>query len=129
MRFVVLVAILFVVSFLGCLSRDTVERGTALVQETTPAERATFQTDRMTLALNLSEKQQARIYAINMNIAARMEAIVLSSAASSRKGRKARQLMAEKDVAFQKVLSVPQYKLYQQQKQELEGQLLDMRDG
>lgn len=128
MRVGVLVAIMLVVSFLGCLSRDTIERGTVLVQETTPAERATFQTERMTLALKLSEAQQASIYAINVNIAARMEAIVLSSASPSRKGRKARQLMAEKDLAFQKMLSVPQYKTYQQQKQELEGQLLDMQD-
>lgn len=128
MRVGVLVAIMFVVSFLGCLSRDTVERGTVLVQETTPAERATFQTERMTLALELSEAQQNSIYAINVNIAARMEALVLSSASPSRKGRKARQLMAEKDVAFQKVLSVPQYKTYQQQKQALEGELLEMRD-
>ncbi len=128
MRVGLWVAIMLVLSFLGCLSRDTVERGTVLVQETTPAERATFQTERMTLALNLSAAQQASIYAINMNMAARIEAIVLSSASPSRKGRKARQLMAEKDLAFQKVLSVPQFKIYQQQKQELEGQLLDMRD-
>ena len=65
-------------------SDGRVERGTGLVQDTTPAERAMFQTERMTLALELSEAQQSGVYAINMNTAARMEAIVLSGASSSR---------------------------------------------
>jgi hypothetical protein len=97
-----------------------------LMQNTTPEERADFQTDKMRELLNLSNEQTEQVRAINRKYAREMERIYKSEASILTKFNKLRKIRDQKQNELKSVLDLEQYKKYEAEKKEIMKQMEQM---
>jgi hypothetical protein len=85
----------------------------------TPEERARWQTDWMKKELSLDSAVIAKVYAINLKYAQRMDSLMRSD--NTRHGNRPnmRTLMDAKDKELEKVFTAEQFKLYLQKKDQM----------
>ncbi len=94
---------------------------------TTPAERAAFQTEMMTGALALDEKQIEKIGAVNLAYAEQVDDIRKSVDSRRKKFRKVWELQEEKDREIKAVLTGAQYEKYLINKEEMRARPKEKR--
>ena len=113
------------VLFFVCTIADAQKR--EILKDSTPEERAKFQTEWMKTALNLDEKQMAAVYEINLKHARKNQELLASNERKRRKVRKAKSLAKEKGKELQNVLTKEQYAKYQKNKDELKQIIKERR--
>jgi len=84
-----------------------------------PVERARWQTDWMKKELSLDSAVIARVYAINLKYAQRMDSLMRSDNTQHGNRSNMRALMDAKDQELEKVFTAEQFKLYLQKKEEM----------
>ena len=89
------------------------------IEDSTPEQRATIQTDFMKTHLQLSPDQLKKIEALNLKYAQQMEPILKGSDGFLAKRSKAQAVMALKDKELSALLSPEQFKSYDDLKDDL----------
>jgi hypothetical protein len=86
-------------------------------------ERAQLQTQRMKETLHLDSAQVAKVAAINLSYARKMDPVIAGSGSRLSKLRAFQQVNAAKDKELQMVLSQKQFREFKQQQQEMKQAL------
>jgi protein CpxP len=95
----------------------------------TPQERAKLRTEHMTKELELSPEQQAKVEAINLKYADRVEAVRAEREAERTAKREAAEAMhAAHDAEMKAVLTADQYTKWVAKKQEAKAKHLEKRE-
>lgn len=97
-----------------------------IMKNTTPAERADFQTNLMVEKLKLSDQQVETIRTVNLKYAEKAEEIYNSQKKNFRKLKEMRKIKENKDEELKTILSDEQYKTYEKNKKEMREK---MREG
>lgn len=93
----------------------------ALLESTTPAERAQVQTELMQEKLELDGTQSASLSEINLKYAKKMEGVIKGDSSKWTKFRTAKRYEKEKDKELQGVFSKDQFKAYLKYKDQLKA--------
>lgn len=103
----------------------------ALLESTTPAERASVQTELLQEELQLEQAQRTLLHQINLKYARKMEKVIKGKDSKWRKYRIAKRFEREKDQELQQLLSSSQYATYlgykDQLKEDGKDRLLELR--
>lgn len=97
------------------------------LKNSTPEERAQFQTEWMKTELALDSVQVEKVHAINLKYANKLEGIKNSSGDRRQKFQKFQKLSAEKDSELKKVVTDQQYKIYLKKKDEIRSKMKSRR--
>lgn len=89
----------------------------------TPAERAAFQTDVMKEKLALTAEQAPKVQAINLETAQKMEPVIKGAEGPVVKLRQAREIETQKTSALEKVLTPDQFRKYLVMRDEMKQKL------
>lgn len=113
----------------GCGSRSTSRRSEMknLIQEIPAEERSSVQEDFLAEALSLTPEQREEVGQINRKYAREVDSILLSDDWRSKKARRFKSAMRNKDRELKKVFSKEQYKMYGQIREELKQRLRERR--
>lgn len=98
-----------------------------LVEEMPGDERASVQDDFLAKALSLTPEQSLEVGRINRKYAREVDSIVNSTDYRSRKARRFKAAMKNKEQELKKVLSKEQYKKYEQIREEMKRKLMERR--
>jgi hypothetical protein len=85
--------------------------------ETTPAERAQFQTDYMKENLSLKGDQVTKVHDVNLKYAEKMQEAYEAPTGKQQKINSMKRINAEKEAALKLILSVDQYGTYEKNKE------------
>jgi hypothetical protein len=96
-------------------------------KNTTPEERADFQTNRMKELLNLSDEQTAKVREINLKYAKENQEAFNLNVPREEKKNKLRAIYEQKQNELKRVLSEEQYEKYRSEKQEMMEQIKERR--
>jgi hypothetical protein len=111
---------------LGLLSAATVVASELdQLKGTTPAERATAQTAMMKAKLGLTDEQAAKISAINLKYAEKMDPIIKGSEGPLMKMKDARAVETQKEDELKALLSPDQFQKFQAAKEEMRERLFE----
>jgi hypothetical protein len=99
-------------------AREALAQGEKL-RETTPEQRAQYQTDFMKSKLNLTPEQTTKVSDINLKYAKRMDPVIKSSEGSLVRMRQARAINAEKDTELKGVLTPDQWQKLEAAREEM----------
>lgn len=91
----------------------------ALLESTTPEERATVQTELLEKKLALDTAQLTQLSTINLKYAEKMEPVIKGNSSNWNKYRTATRFDKEKDVELKALLSATQFEAYQAYKAQL----------
>ncbi len=97
------------------------------LRQTSPEERAEWQTDFMKEALSLTEAQQAQVHAIHLKYAKEMQPLLESNTRKLKKFRQVRKLNKRKDAELKIALMQAQYHNYQDQKKAMRAKIKERR--
>lgn len=89
------------------------------LKQTTPEERAQFQTQVLKEKLNLSTEQEKQVGDINLKYAQKMDPVLKGEDGKIAKFKAAKDINKEKDAELKTVLTTEQYEKYTQMKGEL----------
>ncbi len=92
-------------------------------KNSTPEQRAQFQTEMMKSKLKLDAAQEAKVQAINLKYAGKMQAIIKSDDGRFSKMKQARSLQEAKDNELKAVFNATQYKQYKDFEEEMKEKL------
>jgi hypothetical protein len=98
-----------------------------IMKNTTPAERADFQTNFMVEKLKLSDQQVEPIRAVNLKYAEKAEEIYNSQKRKFRKIKEMRKMGEKKDKELKTILTDEQYETYEKYKKEMRERIKDKR--
>lgn len=87
--------------------------------ETTPEERAQFQTDYMNESLSLKDDQRAKVHDINIKYAEKMQEAYEAPTKKQQKLQSMKRINAEKEAELKLILSADQYATYEKNKEEM----------
>jgi hypothetical protein len=118
-------AILTFVLFTGSALAQT----GADLKNKTPEQRAQFQTEMMTDKLKLSADQTAKVQAINLKYAQKMEPIIKSDAGRFSKFKQAKALLKDKDAELKGVFTADQFKQYQDFEVEMRNKMKERKEA
>lgn len=93
----------------------------ALLESTTPAERAQVQTELMQEKLELDDNQSANLNEINLKYAKKMEGVIKGDKSKWTKFRTAKRFEKEKDAELEELFSKDQFKAYLKYKEQLKA--------
>lgn len=93
------------------------------LKNSTPEERAQFQTEWMENELSIDSTVVPTVYDINLKYANKMESIKNSSGSRYQKFQQMKSFSGEKDSELKKVLTKEQYSLYQKRKDEIREEM------
>ncbi|MGA8178680.1 MAG: hypothetical protein WB792_01375 [Desulfobacterales bacterium] len=96
-------------------------------KNTTPEERADFQTDRIKTLLNLSDEQTAKVREINLKYAKENQELFNSDVTREEKKNKMREIYEQRQNELKTVLSNEQYEKYQSEKKEMKKRIRERR--
>lgn len=91
----------------------------ALLESTTPEERATIQTELLTDKLTLTENQKDQLAEVNLKYAEQMEAVIKGGASKWKMYRTAKRFEKEKDEELKALFNVEQFSAYLDYKEQL----------
>jgi hypothetical protein len=94
-------------------------------KNSTPEQRAQFQTEMMTSKLKLDAAQQAKVQTINLKYAGKMQAVIKSDDGRFSKMKQARSLQEAKDGELKAVFNATQYKQYKDFEEEMKAKLME----
>ncbi|ASU34082.1 hypothetical protein [Mucilaginibacter xinganensis] len=121
-----LLVILFIAAIsLSTVSRTNAQPGTKNMKDSTPEERAQFQTNMMKSKLKLDSGQVSKIREINLKYAKKIQPIITGSDGRFSKMKQAMALQKQKDSELQNVFSKDQYQQYQAFEQEMKNKLTE----
>ena len=92
-------------------------------KNSTPEERAEFQTEWMKSELSLDSSIVPNVYSINLKYSKKMQSIMNSGGSRIQKYREFKASSDAKDAELKSVLTKDQYKIYQQRKEEMKQKL------
>jgi Spy/CpxP family protein refolding chaperone len=98
------------------------------IRNTTPEERADFQTNRMKELLNLSDEQTEKIRKINLKYATENQEIFKSEATREEKKDKLRALHEQKQNELKEILTEEQYEKFRSEKNEMWEHMKERRN-
>jgi hypothetical protein len=87
--------------------------------ETTPEERAQFQTDYMNESLSLQDDQRSKVHDINIKYAEKMQEAYEAPTKKQAKLQSMKRINAEKEAELKLILSADQYATYEKNKEEM----------
>ena len=90
-----------------------------LFAETTPEERARYQTERMKEKLSLRQEQEEPVYTVNLAYAKKLELAHAQGGGRLQRLKRMKSVSEEKDAKLKQVLDSNQYNRYEQMKEEL----------
>jgi len=93
----------------------------ALLESTTPEERALVQTELMQEKLELDDTQSASLNEINLKYAKKMEGVIKGDKSKWTKYRTAKRYEKEKDAELEELFSKDQFKAYLKYKEQLKA--------
>ena len=113
----------------GCGNRNAskVSEMRDLIQEAPADETASVQDDFLAEALSLTPEQREKLGQINRKYADEVDLILRSDDYRSRKARRFRSAMANKDRELKKVFSKEQYRMYERIREEMRQRLGERR--
>lgn len=88
-------------------------------KNTTPGQRAQWQTDLMKNKLQLTDNQTPQVAAINLKYAKQMEPVIKGDGGKLAKFREAKRINEAKDADLKKVFTTDQYAKWEQAKEEM----------
>lgn len=88
-------------------------------KNSTPEERAEFQTEWMKSALSLDSVVIPSVYSINLKYSKKMQSIMNSGGTKIQKYREFKTFSDAKDAELKNIFTKDQYKIYQQRKEEM----------
>jgi len=114
---------------LGCENKNASKTSEMqkLIQELPADDRASIQQDFLVEALSLTPEQCEQLGQINRKYAYEVNSILRSDDYRSRKAKRFKSVMANKDRELKKVFSKEQYKMYDQIREELKQRLRQRR--
>jgi hypothetical protein len=114
-----------VLSLLSCLTinNSNAQTGITNFKNSTPAQRAQFQTSMMKSKLNLSAGQLSRVQTINLKYAQKFEPIIKSSDNKLARWKQAIAIQKQKDQELQTVFTKDQFSKYQAYEAELRSKM------
>lgn len=123
------VSILMIAVLCGCGGNSTSKRAEMknFIEEAPAHQRASAQDDFLAQALSLTPEQSEQVGRINRKYALEVDSIVSSNDWRSRKARRFRAAMKNKDRELKKVFSKEQYKKYEQIRDEMRRRLMESR--
>jgi hypothetical protein len=89
------------------------------LKNSSPEQRAQWQSNAMKTKLGLNDTQYQQVSAINLEYAKKGEEIKNSGGGKFSKYRKFKSMMSDKDAKFKKVLTPDQYTTYEEMKKEM----------
>lgn len=92
-------------------------------KNSTPEERAEFQTDWMKSELSLDPTVVPNVYNINLKYSKKMQSIMNSGGSRIQKYREFKASSDAKDAELKNVFTKDQYKMYQQRKEEMKQKM------
>ena len=95
------------------------------LKNTSPAQRAKAQTAMMKEKLGLSEEQVAKVGALNLKYAEKMDPIIKGTEGTFMKARDARNVEQQKEVELKALLSPDQFQKFLAGKEEMREHLVD----
>jgi Spy/CpxP family protein refolding chaperone len=96
-------------------------------KNTTPEERAEFQTNRMKALLNLSDEQTEKVREIYLKYAKENQEVFNLKIPREEKKNKLRAIYDQKQNELKKILSEEQYEKYRSKKEEMKEQIKERR--
>jgi len=113
-----------VMAFTLLLSKSTTAQ-TAMpdFKNSTPEQRAQFQTGMMKSKLKLDAAQESKVQAINLTYAKKMQAVIKSDAGRFSKIKQAKNLQEGKDQELKNVFTPAQFKQYKDFEEEMKAKL------
>lgn len=91
----------------------------AMLESTTPEERATIQTELLQVKLELTATESEKLHPINLKYAEKMESVIKGKDGKWKKYRTAKRLEKEKDQELKKLFDSTQYQAYLAYKDQL----------
>ena len=125
-------ALVFMVTIspiIGLAQENKGDKMKQFMKNSTPAERADFQTDLMVETLSLSDEQVEQIRAVNLKHAEKAEEIYNSQERKFKKFKKMRKMRNKKDKELKTILSDEQYETYEKNKKEMREKLKHKRQS
>ncbi len=98
--------------------------GMGKLKNSTPEQRAAYQTKLMTEKLNLNAGQAKKVEDINLKYAEKFQPIIKSSGSRMSKIKQAKALQEQKDTELQTVFTKDQFDQYQAFEQELKSKMM-----
>jgi hypothetical protein len=89
------------------------------LKNTTPEQRAKLQTELMKAKLGLTPEEEAKIAALNLKYAQKMEPVIKGSSGPFMEMREARSINEEKEAEMKQVLTPAQFGVYLAAKEEI----------
>jgi hypothetical protein len=105
------------------------EKLDALMNQTTPEERAQFQTDYMKESLSLTSDQESKIYALNLKHAKEMQVTYNASDRKIQKLKKMKSINEQKEQELKSILDADQYAAYERNKDDMKEKLRARNKG
>ncbi len=131
MKLVYLITVLVSVTLmsLGCGHRTASKRPEMqnLIEETPAEEKAPAQEDFLAKKLSLTAEQREQVGQINRKYAREVDSILLSDDYRSKKVRRFKSAMKNKDRELKKVLSKEQYEMYEKIREGMKQRLKEVR--
>jgi len=114
---------------LGCGNKNASKRPEMqnLIEEIPAEERASVQEDFLAEKLSLTAEQREQVGQINRKYAREVDSILLSDDWRSKKARRFKSAMKNKDRELKTVLSKEQYEMYEKIREEMKQRLRERR--
>ena len=127
MHIIIFLALATFILPLNSYPQDRGKRLRGHFKNTTPEERADFQTNRMKTLLNLSDEQTAKVREINLKYAKENQEVFNSDVTKEEKKNKLRAIYEQKQNELKTVLTEEQYEKYRSEKKEMRGRIRERR--
>ena len=114
----VTVILVFALTGMGTFAYSQ-EKLDEFITETTPEERAQFQTDYMNESLSLKDDQRAKVHDINIKYAEKMQEAYEAPTKKQQKLQSMKRINAEKEAELKLILSADQYATSEKNKEEM----------
>jgi Spy/CpxP family protein refolding chaperone len=108
-------------------SQDQGKRFRERLKNTTPEDRADFQTNKMKTLLNLTDEQTAKVREINLKYAKENQKVFDQSVYRDQKRKKLSELYEQKQKELKTVLTEEQYEKLQSEKKELKERIRERK--
>jgi Spy/CpxP family protein refolding chaperone len=127
MHIIIFLALATFILPLTSYSQDGGKRFRGHFKNTTPEERADFQTNKMKTLLNLSDEQTAKVREINLKYAKENQEVFNSDVTKEEKKNKLRAIYEQKQNELKTVLTEEQYEKLQSEKKEMMDRIRERR--
>lgn len=116
---IVIAVLVLLINFSCTRAQDGMQK----FRNSTPEQRAAYQTKLMKDNLDLTQGQVAKVQAINLKYAQKFQAIIKSSGSKKSKIKSALPLFDQKDKELQAVFTKDQFSKYQEYEQKIKSKL------